>query len=73
LACVAGALGLYGLWAVRRDARRGQASARGLGFDRASQPKRYRALMTFNAIAVAMLFVDAVAEVGLFVWRTVLQ
>jgi len=29
--------------------------------------------MTFNAIAVAMLFVDAVAEVGLFVWRTVLQ
>lgn len=54
------ALAIYGIWFVRRDLRRGVASARGFSFARDTQPKRYRWLMGFNIFAVSLACVGAV-------------
>jgi hypothetical protein len=51
---------LYGLWTILRDVNRGRVSGRGFGFDRATQPTGYFALMAFNCIVVALLLVGAV-------------
>lgn len=60
LILVIGALmGAYGVWAIRRDLARGRASARGFRFDRATQPLRYRVLMTFNCLAVGLILLGA--------------
>ena len=50
-------MAVYGVWAVRRDHLRGRASARGFGFDKATQPVLYRMLMTFNGVAVVLLVI----------------
>ena len=62
-------LSAYGAWSIRRDIKRGRASARGFGFDRASQPGRYRALMAFNCVVVAWLVIGALSQAALMVWR----
>jgi hypothetical protein len=54
------AAGAYGVWMIMRDMGRGRVSGRGFGFDRASQPARYYALMTFNCLAVALILAGAV-------------
>jgi len=54
------ASGAYGVWMVMRDFSRGRVSGRGFGFDRATQPAGYFALMAFNCIAVALLLIGAV-------------
>ncbi|MDB5439364.1 MAG: hypothetical protein JWM33_1791 [Caulobacteraceae bacterium] len=60
---VAGSLlGAYGVWAIRRDLKRGRASARGFGFDKVTQPRRYRALMAFNCVAVALVLIGTVVS-----------
>ena len=59
-------LGAYGVWMIRRDMKRGRASARGFGFDRSTQPRRYVALMAFNCLAVALVLMSGlVAAAGL--------
>jgi hypothetical protein len=50
----------YGVWTIRRDINRGHVSGRGFGFDRATQPRAYFALMTFNCVVVALLSIGAV-------------
>ena len=50
----------FGLWSINRDFSRGRVEGRGFGFDRATQPLGYYALMTFNIIATALLFVVTV-------------
>ena len=62
-------LGGYGVWAVRRDIKRGRASARGLSFDKKTQPKRYLALTAFNCFAVGLLLVGAVIQSAVLLWR----
>ena len=54
-------LSAYGVWAIRRDLKRRRVSARGFGFDKATQPRRYRALLAFNCVAVGLLLISAVA------------
>ena len=56
------ALGVYGIWFIRRDLRRGVASARGFSFLRDAQPKRYRWLMAFNIFAVGLLCIGAIIQ-----------
>jgi hypothetical protein len=56
------AFAIYGVWAVRRDMRRGIASARGFQFERETQPKRYRALMRFNGFAVGLICIGAIIQ-----------
>jgi len=56
--CVLG--GAYGVWAILRDIGRGRVQARGFGFDKATQPKRYFALMAFNCFAVGLLLIGVV-------------
>ena len=45
----------YGVWAIIRDNARGRVQGRGFGFDRATQPIAYAALMTFNCVVVILL------------------
>ena len=59
----------YGAWAIRRDLSRGRASARGLSFDQGTQPKRFRALMTFNCLAVALVWLGTAIEAMIMFWR----
>ena len=68
LAFLAAALGAYGAWGVRRDARCGRTSSRGLRFDRTTQPRRYRAVMAINAVAVVLLLAGAVTEGARVAW-----
>ncbi len=55
-------LGVYGVWAIRRGIKRDRASARGFGFDKATQPRRYNALTAFNCFAVALILMGALVE-----------
>lgn len=64
LSCGVLALGVFGIWAVLCDMRRGVASARGFSLDRLTQPRRYRALMIFNATAVTLLCAGGVLMVA---------
>ena len=66
LAVAALGLGLYGVHVMRRDIRRGVATARGFRFYRESQPKRYRALMAFNILSVVLLIVGGILTI---VWQ----
>jgi len=50
----------YGVWAIIRDNARGRVQGRGFGFDRASQPIGYAALMTFNCVVVILLIIVSV-------------
>jgi hypothetical protein len=52
--------GVYGVWMILRDTNRGRVSGRGFGFDRATQPAGYFALMAFNCVATAFLLFGAV-------------
>lgn len=56
------ALAVYGVWAIRRDLRRGVASARGFAFARATQPKRYHWLMGFNIFAFSLICIGAIIQ-----------
>jgi hypothetical protein len=56
------ALATYGVWFVRRDFRRGTASGRGFRFSKKAQPKRYRALMSFNILAVGLLCTGVIIQ-----------
>ena len=72
LMLVVGALlGAYGVWGINHDLNRGRASARGFGFDRATQPRRYRALMVFNCIAVGLLFTGAIVSAATLISRAI--
>jgi hypothetical protein len=51
--CAAGSA--YGVWSIIRDNARGRVQGRGFGFDRATQPVAYAALMTFNCVVVILL------------------
>jgi hypothetical protein len=55
--CAGGAA--YGLWSIPRDLGRGHVQGRGFGFDRATQPLGFYALITFNCLIVAILLVGA--------------
>jgi hypothetical protein len=56
-------LAIYGVWAIRRDLRRGIASARGFAFTKGIQPKRYRSLMAFNILAVTLICIGAIIQI----------
>ena len=56
------ALAVYGIWFIRRDLRRGVASARGFSFARDTQPTQYRYLMAFNIFAVSLICVGAIIQ-----------
>ncbi|MGR6328564.1 hypothetical protein ACU5AX_05840 [Sphingomonas sp. XXL09] len=58
------ALAFYGIWAIRRDLRRGVASARGFSLTKDAQPKRYRWLMTFNVLAVSLICIGAIIQLA---------
>jgi hypothetical protein len=58
LFCVSGTG--YGLWSINRDLDRGRVEGRGFGFDKATQPIGYYALMAFNCVATAVLFIVAI-------------
>ena len=56
--CVLG--GGFGVWTILRDIGRGRVQGRGFGFDRATQPMGYFALMAFNCVVVGLLLIGAV-------------
>ncbi|MDX5985686.1 hypothetical protein [Sphingomonas echinoides] len=58
------ALAIYGVWSIRRDLRRGVASARGFSFAKVTQPKRYRWLMGFNIFAVSLICIGAIIQLA---------
>jgi hypothetical protein len=64
-------LAIYGTWAVRRDRQGGRASARGFGFSRQTQPRRYWALMSFNMGAVVLLWVSVAVMTVQIVWHQI--
>lgn len=71
LLVVSAALGAYGVWAVSRDIKRGRASARGFGFDKTTQPKRYLALTAFNCFAVALIVVGFIVTAAKLLWHVI--
>lgn len=62
-------LGTYGVWVVRRDMRRGIASARNASVEKAKNPKLYRALTTFNCVAVGLIVLGTAIEAARIIWR----
>jgi hypothetical protein len=50
---------IYGAWSIPRDLARGYVRGRGFGFDRATQPVGYFALMAFNCVVVVILLTVA--------------
>jgi hypothetical protein len=51
--------GAYGVYAIARDNGRGYVRGRGFGFERATQPTAYYALMTFNCVVTILLLTGA--------------